>query len=312
MVEYRLLSELEMPAALRLWVNVFGVEAQFFQTLLDSAESDDFSVGAFDGRKLVSSVHVFTRRFRDTEGNPNKVGGIGSVSTLPGARSKGHSSRLLQMSIAEMAARGFQWSYLGTGVNDHYARHGWRSVSTPYFKGTIREPNPSGPIEKAEVTDALLAEMAIVHEAHTAKTPMANARSKKMWDHAVRYRLTCPPDEVFTSYEGGKLAAYLVTRQFEDNLQFVESACLVGAEDSLRDLVQGRLGLAASKGMTKIGCSLAAEDPAVQICRSACPDLQPAEDRAWMVQPIADRISLPALVSIHADPRARRSDLDNF
>jgi len=312
MVQYRLLSPPEMPTAVSLWVDVFGVEARFFETLLESGEVDDFSVGAFDAGTLVSSVHVFMRRLRDREGRPLKVGGIGSVSTIPEARSKGHSSRLLELSIEEMAKRECVWSYLGTGVNDHYARHGWRSFSTQCFIGTLAPQLTPEPLDQAMVDDRLLADMAAVHAEFTRTLPMANDRSKAMWDSAVRYRITGATDQVFTTYAGEKLHAYLVARRSVEAIELVEAACVNGMESELAGLVSQRLAFSASMGIRQVRSMLPKESPTFEAIRMACDKLQPGEDRAWMGLPIADRISWPNLAGILTDPRGRRSDLDNF
>lgn len=301
-----------MPTAIQLWVNVFGIEEAFFQTLLDGGDSDDFSLGAFEGDRLLSSVHVFMRHFRNRAGEPLKVGGIGSVSTLPEARSKGYSSQLLQMSILKMADRKCIWTYLGTGVNDHYSRHGWRTVSTPYYRGTLWPAIKPPAIQPSRVTENLINAMATVYGAHSRTLPMANDRSKKMWNSAVKYRITGPQDEVFITYKGSDLTAYLVSRQREDGIDLVEAACREGSDQALRDLVRTRLQQASAEGLRKVICFLPKASEAFPAFIEACQGIQPAEERGWMVQPIADRISWPDLVAIHADPRGRRSDLDNF
>ena len=312
MVVLRNLSSDEIPTAVQLWVDVFGMEAAFFQTLLDGGEPDDFSLGAFEGDRLVSSVHVFMRRYRNLYGQPLKVGGIGSVSTLPEARRQGHSLQLLQMSLDQMAERRCIWSYLVTGVNDHYARHGWRTVSTPLFRGTIKESNWAEPIEASEVTTALLDDMASVHESSLRNTPMANARSKSMWDNAIRYRISGANDAVFTYYRGNELFAYLVCRRNDDTLDLIEGTCRNGAGQDLKELVRKRLALAAKEGFRKVAWLMPEASEAFPALVTACDEVFPGEDRSWMLRPIADRIPWMNLLAIHTDPRGRRSELDNF
>jgi GNAT superfamily N-acetyltransferase len=312
MATYRTLFQDEIPTAVKLWVDVFGIEAPFFQTLLDGDEPDGVSVGAFEGDSLVSSVHVFIRWFRDREGNPQKVGAIGSVSTLPDARAQGHSSRLLQLAIQEMTARDCIWSYLGTGVNDHYAKQGWRTVSTANFRGVLDPSTTAEFLEPAKVTESLLDDMAGVFLTYSTKIPMTNARTRSMWQTAIRYRVSGASDEVFTVYKGDELRAYLVTRGSESNLELVEGAFVEGAEAEFKDLVRKRVALAGSKGGRKATCLLPEASVGFAVFKEECNEVLPAEDRAWMVRPIADRITWSDLVAILADPRGRRSELDNF
>ncbi len=309
---FRTLNKEEIPAAVKLWVEVFQMETSFFQTLLDGDAPDAVSLGAFDGDRLVSSVHVFIRWFRDREGRPQKVGSIGSVSTLPEYRSKGCSGRLLQMAIREMGSRECIWSYLGTGVNDHYAKQGWRTVSTPFFRGTLDDLSEADQLEKATITEELIDEMAALHMAYTRKRPMANARSRYMWLCAVWYRVTGDIDEVYVSRTGKELDAYLVVRQHADQIELIEGICKEGSDKSLRDLVRLRLAIAASQGIVKVESKFAEDSEGHAAFVESCRKVTPAEDRSWMALPIADRISWPDLAALHADPRGRRSDLDNF
>ncbi len=312
MVTFRTLTLEEMPTAIQLWVDVFGVEAAFFQTLIDGDPADWVSLGAFEDDRLVSSVHVFMRWFRDRDATPLKVGGIGSVSTLPEARSKGYSSKLLQMAIKEMETRECVWSYLGTGVNDHYAKQGWRTVSTQCFRGKLKEVNSAEVLATDTVSDSLLASMCQVHLHCFRSKPMSNGRAPVMWDTAVRYRLTGANDEVFTQFDDKWLKAYLVTRRWEGRMEIVEAACAPGADAILDDLIAKRMAYAYTQGVRNVTSMIAEQGVGHQAFVSACSEVNPAEDRAWMVLPIANRITLPDLVALHADPRGRRSDLDNF
>ncbi len=306
MIVYRVVRPDEMPGAVELWNRVFGVEKPFFQSLLDGGDDDDVSLGAFDGERLVSSVHVFMRHFRDRDGAPLKVGGIGSVSTDPDARRQGHSARLLEMAISEMEQRECVWSYLGTGVHDHYARHGWRTVSTPEFVGALRESSAPTEISPVTVDADVLDSLAAIHGEHTRLLPMANARSAKMWAHAARYRMTCPGDEVLVT--SGR-DAYIVCWSREGTIQLTEAA---GEEQGLRGLIRARLESAASRGIHNAICALSEACAGFDEFKRACREVHPAESRAWMLRPIAGRISWPELFAIHGDPWGRRSDVDNF
>ena len=312
MVSYRLLSAEEMPTAVHLWVSVFGVEAPFFQTLLDGGDPDDFSLGAFDNGRLVSSVHVFMRWFRDRSGEPMKVGGIGSVSTLPEARSQGHSQRLLKMAIDEMEKRECVWSALGTGVNDHYARHGYRTISSPYFRGFLKS-GLSGTVSKPVAVDSkLLVHLENVHIAYTRSRPMANDRSKKLWQHSAVYRTTRPNHQVFTSQQGGTVTAYLVCGASNEQIDLIEAGCLDGHLTELHSLIENRLALASEQNVKSAYYHLAEESGVFSAFSHACIDIWPAEGRGWMARPLAERISWPELAAIHADPRGAKSDIDNF
>ena len=312
MVSYRFLSAEEMPTAVHLWVSVFGVEAPFFESLLAGGDPDDFSLGAFDNGRLVSSVHVFIRWFRDRSGEPQKVGGIGSVSTLPEARSQGHSQKLLTMAIEEMERRDCIWSALGTGVNDHYARHGWRTISSPYFRGSLKPGLTAPEVKPVTVSEELLLQMEGVHIAYSRSRPMANDRSKRLWQHSALYRTTRPHHQVFTKVSGETMSAYLVCGASEDQIELIEGAHLDGHSLDLQQLIENRLAVASEQKVKTAYYHLAEESGVFPAFSDSCSMIWPAEGRGWTARPIAQRISWPELASIHADPRGTKSDLDNF
>ena len=258
MAEYRLLAQEEYPTAVNLWVEVFGVEAPFFETLLEGGDHDDFSLAAFDGDKLVASVHVFMRWFRDQTGEPRKVGGIGSVSTLPEARAQGHSFKLLEMAIEEMETRDCVWSYLGTGVNDHYAKHGWRTLSTPFMWGRLRHDLSEALEPPVTVDEDVLARMAGLHMSDSYTCPMANSRSAEMWKHAVRYRVTGDAQRVYLAHADDKAAAYLVTGEWNNYPGLIEAANHTDCEHHLDQLIRSHLAEAVRNGAT-IGRSMLPE-----------------------------------------------------
>ena len=312
MATYRLLEPAEIPAAVELWVKVFGVEAQFFETLLAGGHDDDFSVGAFEGDQQVSSVHVFIRWFRDRQGNPLKVGGIGSVSTLPEARSVGHSSHLLQMAIAEMENRDCVWSYLGTGVNDHYARHGWRSFSTASRRGILAPINSAGDLKPTPVTDDLLRQLSKIHFVTTAMRPMANDRSDAHWQHAVRYRVTGKTDGVYLSGPVENPSAYLVCRESPEQIELVEASFLPGNEEALATLIKDKLAHSAKAGITKVNSLFPVDSPESKVVEASCERWFASEDRGWMARPIGPELAWSDLGALLLDPTGRRSELDNF
>jgi predicted N-acetyltransferase YhbS len=308
-IEYRLLTKPEIPNAVALWVKVFGVEEAFFTSLLAAEEPDDFSVGAFENGRQVSSVHVFLRSFRDRNGEPLKVGGIGSVSTLPSARKQGHSGRLLTLAIEGMTERGCIYSYLATGVHDHYARYGWRTVSGAVLCGEPRKDSQSFAVERVAVSDQTLSQMERLYRESTGSTPMANVRSTKFWDTSVRYRVSGSEDRIYMSTQNDVRTAYLVERESEAGLELIEAA---GEPGAVSGLIKNRLSLAAERGVKTIQSFLPVDSVAGSAVKAGCERVWSAEERTWMVRPIENRITLPDLVAIHADPRGRRSQLDNF
>jgi predicted N-acetyltransferase YhbS len=249
MTDYRLLTAEEYPAAVELWTSVFGVEREFFTSLLEGGRPEDnVSVAALEDGQIVSSVHVFMRQIRDRSGTPLKVGGIGSVSTHSDHRKKGHSGRLLEMAIEEMEKAGCVWSYLGTGVNDHYARYGWKTVSTASRSGTLRSDLAGEAIELTGEDDRQMAEL---YEAFTATRPMATVRTEQAWKTAVRYRIDPARATTLGIREDGRLVAYVVVRNLWGAWNIADAAYATGFESCMANLFATAGARAKAQGATE-------------------------------------------------------------
>jgi predicted N-acetyltransferase YhbS len=80
--------------------------------------------------KIVSHVGVYPIE-AVTAGVRLSIGGIGAVSTAPGARGKGYMTLLLEHVINEMRRIGYPVSWLG-GDRQRYNTFGWELASTVY------------------------------------------------------------------------------------------------------------------------------------------------------------------------------------
>jgi predicted N-acetyltransferase YhbS len=307
--EYRTLSVDEYPEAVRLWTDVFRVEEGFFTSLLEGgSEGDNVSVAAIEDGAIVSSVHVFMRRIRDRDGVPLKVGGIGSVSTHSDHRKKGHSGRLLTLALEAMEREGCVWSFLGTGVNDHYARYGWRTVSTPELWGTIRG-DVTGKAKLLTPDNATLEAMTPLYEAASAKRPLATVRSDQAWRTAVRYRLSPERGFLLGTYSDERLVAYVAVANFWGKWVIVDVA---GEEAAFPTLFAAAATEFRARNVQDVRCLLPQESAGMRAFAAIVDGIHLAESRGEMVRPIADRISWPDLFALYGDPRGRHCLLDAF
>jgi hypothetical protein len=83
--------------------------------------------------KMVATVRIFRRTIRLAGGKQITVGGLGEVSTLTAYRGRGICTRLLKMSLAEMARSGIKASSLhaASQASAIYRRLGWQPVPMP-------------------------------------------------------------------------------------------------------------------------------------------------------------------------------------
>lgn len=133
MIEFRTLRQEELERWYDHCVTAFNkgvVDAEYRQYFKDHYENDPFRdlesiFVAVDGETIVSTVRIFYRKVY-LQGQEISMGGIGEVCTQPEYYKLGLSSRLLTMAIDKMGKKRIAISMLGTGIQRHYAKHGWQ------------------------------------------------------------------------------------------------------------------------------------------------------------------------------------------
>ena len=142
-IEFRPIKESEREECLRLWYTVFHRvwEGFFERYFYGDVEWLPYytQVAVLDG-KLVSAVQTVKRTVACGDFCLT-MGGIANVATLPEFRGKGYNQELLRRAIEVMEADAMDFSMLGTGINDYYAKLGFSTLPRPTWEGTIREQN---------------------------------------------------------------------------------------------------------------------------------------------------------------------------
>ena len=162
---FRPVIESEHPKALALWQTVFTETPGFFERYFraDFGYQEGDTLGAWRGDDLVSAVHL-CRRSSVWRDDTLLCGAVANVATLPDARRRGLSRRLLEMTIAKMEREGFHFSLLGTGVPGHYAALGWEQTYAPRTTLGLQRDLP--PSEAAWQALAVTAPLLSLYGAH--------------------------------------------------------------------------------------------------------------------------------------------------
>lgn len=240
-----LLGEWEMPPP---WQ---GRAADLFRRYVERDPSFEARnvVVAERGRRLVSCVQIFPRRFRVPRAaapGPDfaevPVGGIGSVFTRDEERGSGVGSALLERARTEMRARGLELGMLVTARHGFYGRLGW--VPWPRVRplwrrdgGTARS-DPSRAIERFDPARHLDEAFAL-HESYSGAVPGTCVRDLDFFRAQLEFAGN--PDEDFLLARGGdgSLAAYARGAVFEGAYCVTEVARQAGRDGAaaLADLV---------------------------------------------------------------------------
>ena len=234
----------------------------------------------------VSVVQIFDRPMRIGD-CVVRLGGVGSVGTLPEHRRSGHSLAVLRDAARYMEAEGYDLSFLGTGVPAHYARAGWVQHPTYSYevelgtelKGTSPDAAPGEQVASVAVEpfdpERHLGEVIAIFEAFNRARTGTLVRTGEYWRRLPRWR---PYDlkRCWVARSESRLQAYL----FATEPDVVEFGCHPGDEGALAGLVRHALAAAASAGKERLSARIPTE------CRSlfeilGC-SLSRRESSAWM------------------------------
>lgn len=322
-VHYRAIHRRETDSALRLWHEVFGVEEWYFRTTLEAEPTRKLhqTLAAFepDGT-MVAAVHFFVRPTRRPDGIPERMGAVGNVATLERARRQGHSTRLLEMLIENMRREHCVWSMLGTGVNHHYERLGYKTVPTRYLVGSLSE-RPLANTEGVEVVRKdPLAEprcwepLPDIHRVYNRLRPLTHVRPGVYWPIVVQPRLQKPPKVVWIgrSVDSSEPSAYLVSEFGDQHARVLELCWMPNGRLCTAALLEAFRREALDRGIREVRLDLP-EDPVLRPQLEAlCPNLEERWSHNTMVRPIQDHVSMEDLEARFRLQGAHHWPLDDF
>jgi GNAT superfamily N-acetyltransferase len=102
----------------------------FQRRLADAREAGERHrlIGLFDGGRLLAAMKAYDLR-GSCSGRPLNILGIGAVFTPPALRRRGHARRMLELAIADHAARGADAAILFSDIGTrYYERLGFRPL----------------------------------------------------------------------------------------------------------------------------------------------------------------------------------------
>ncbi|MEJ5169904.1 MAG: GNAT family N-acetyltransferase [Fimbriimonadales bacterium] len=322
-IQYRAIHRSEVPAALRLWHEVFEVEEWYFRSTLDAEPTRKLyqTLAAFeDDGTMVAAVHFFVRPTRRPDGVPERMGAIGNVATIERARRQGHSTRLLDMAIQNMRREGCVWSMLMTGVNHHYERLGWKTVPTRYRVGSVAQ-RPCASLEGVEVRrhDPLeeprcWEPFQAIHRVYNRVRPLTHVRPNVYWPLVVQPRLQRPPKAVWSARSVGSSepSAYLVAQIGDEEATVLELCWMPNGRECTGALLESFRAEVAAKGVQRVRLHLP-DDPVLEPrLRDAFPGLETQTADHVMVRPIGDGVSMEELEERFRLPGAHHWPLNDF
>lgn len=125
----------ELEEVFDLIGEVFPVGRAFFQQRLDNDSTYELDTTwiAKSGDTIASTIQLFPFRSR-IETAHVKIGGIGSVATLPEYRGQGMSQAILKAQTEWMEAQEYDLSLLFAVITPFYEKSGWEVVPEPVYE----------------------------------------------------------------------------------------------------------------------------------------------------------------------------------
>lgn len=239
-------SRTELEAVYDMLEQVFPNGRTFFQERLDNDTTynpETTWIAAVDGT-VASTIQLFPFESRvDTAAV--KVGGIGSVATLPEFRGLGLSQGILQEMTVWMAAQGFDLSLLFAVITPFYEKSGWSVVPEPCYVLHAKAVPMDIPAEYDIIPfdPVHLDEMAAIYESFNRSRTYTAIRPPAFWKDQLNWPQWRASD-CLVAMRGGRVVGYgRIGRLAEAAAQLEEVLYLPGEEAAALDLFRSLLRL---------------------------------------------------------------------
>ena len=225
---------------------VFPNGREFFQERLDHDSTYDPAttwIATVDG-VIASTVQIFPFHSR-IEDASIKIGGLGSVATLPEYRGQGLCQEILKAQTIWMEAEEYDLSLLFAVITPFYEKAGWTVVPEPFYKLDISRISPNEPaqyvIEPCSEND--LNDMTIIYETFNHLRTYTVMRPRSFWNDRLHWP-KWQASSCLLAKKGTDVAAYgHMSALSEDTVQLEELCYLPGEEQAAFELIYSLLSL---------------------------------------------------------------------
>ncbi|WP_438347431.1 GNAT family N-acetyltransferase [Paenibacillus sp. FA6] len=244
-----IVNRTELEAVYDILGNAFHVGRDFFQIRLDQDSTYDMSTTwiATQQNTITSTVQLFPIISRVDHAEV-KIGGLGSVATVPEYQGQGQCRQILNTLTQWMEQEEYDLSLLYAVITPFYEKHGWNIVPEPLYNLNATSITASNDthIEAIPFDSSYCDAVSDIYEHFNDSRTYTAIRSSAVWQdqlHWPRWKAAA----CLLAVRDGVIVAYgLISETKEGGIAHLEELCyLEGEENSavplFHALVQQRL-----------------------------------------------------------------------
>lgn len=225
----------ELETVYDLLGNVFPVGRDFFQQRLDHDSAYEFSTTwiAMQQEMISSTVQVFPFNSR-VENASIKIGGLGSVATLPAFQGKGHCKQILHHLTEWMEQQEYDLCQLFAIITPFYEKLGWSIVpENSYELDTTSIPSISPNfVEIIPFDSSHLTAVSEIHQQFNDNRTYTAIRSSSFWQDQIHFPRWKAAACLLAIKDGAVVAYGLISKLNEDGSANLEELCYQKGEES--------------------------------------------------------------------------------
>ncbi len=239
----QIVNRTELEQCYDIWGSVFPEERAFFQERLDydrSYQLETTWIAAVDG-VIASAMQIFpyVARYGIAQ---LRVGGIGSVATLPEYRHRGLAQMILCEQISWMRSAGYDLSLLFTGIPSFYARLGWQAFrdGESYRLGStsIREIGEDCYVIRCGALAEDLPSIVAIYDEYSEWVSFSHVRPLRFWEDSAKWSRHANPSIWIAERAGVPVGYLLAISNQEGQATIVECAYRSQAEGAAGALLK--------------------------------------------------------------------------
>lgn len=234
-------SKDELNEAYDLWGEVFPEDRSFFQERLDFDNSYDLNttwIAKVNG-DVAASVQIFPY-YINFDNTKLKVGGIGSVATLPEYRGRGLTHTILRRQTDWMKSNGYDLSLLFADINSFYGKVGWNTVPTYSYTLNVTNIPKVTTDSNYYIKQFLKSDLCEIKELYQdfCKDYIGTwVRFSNYWEDQLNWRHE-KPSEFLVAKSGNEIVAYLRSYIGDEIIDIKECCYRKGHENAALYLVK--------------------------------------------------------------------------